>query len=53
MESMFNNFCFDKTVDYLNLIALQASTEQLDIVSTPLNDGYVMESKTDFAIKSY
>ena len=46
MESMFNNFCFDKTVDYLNLIALQASTEQLDIVSTPLNDGSVIESKT-------
>ena len=37
---MFNDFYFDKTVDILNLAALQAIAEQLDIVSIPLNDGY-------------
>ena len=39
MESMFNDFYFDKTVDSLNLMALEASTEQLDVVPAPFNDG--------------
>ena len=47
IESMFNGFHFDKTVDSLNRMALQASTEQLNVVSIPLNDGSVIESKTD------
>ena len=50
---MFNDFCFDKTVDSLNLMALQASTEQLDIVSTPLNDGSLIESKTNLDTNPY
>ena len=47
MKSMFNDFYFDKAVDFLNLMALKASTEQLDVVSIPLNDGSAIESKTD------
>ena len=53
MESVFNDFYFDKTVDSLNLMAIQASTEHLDIVSTPLNDGSAIESKTDLGINPY
>ena len=54
MESMFNDFYFDNTVDdSLNLMALQASTEQLDIVTTPLTDGSVIESKTDLDTNPY
>ena len=53
MESMFNDVYFDKTVDSLNLMPLQASTEQLDVVSTPLNDGSVIDSKTDLDINPY
>ena len=45
---MFTGFYFDKTVDSLNLITLQASTKQLNVVSIPLiNDGAIIESKTD------
>ena len=47
MESMFNDFYFDKTVDSLSLMALQARNEQLDVVSIPLNDGPVIEAKVD------
>ena len=53
VESMFNDFYFDKTVDSLNIMALQASTEQLDIVSAPLNDGSVIEPKTDLDNNPY
>ena len=53
MKSMFNDFCFDKIVDSLNPMALQASTDQLDIVSIPLNDGSVIGSKTDLDTNPY
>ena len=47
MESMFNEFYFDKTVDALSLAAFQASAEQLDVISVPLNNGSATESKAD------
>ena len=53
MESMFNDFYFDKTVDSLNLMTLQASTKQLDVILIPLNGGSVIESKTDLGNNPY
>ena len=50
IEPIFNDFYFDKTVDSLNRMVLQASTEQLDVVSIPLNDGCPIESKADLDI---
>ena len=47
MESMFNDFYFDKTADTLSLAAFQAGAEQLDIIPIPLNDGSAIESKAD------
>ena len=46
VESMFNDFYFDKTVNSLNLAAFQASTKQLDIVSIPLDDESAIEPKS-------
>ena len=50
---MFNDFYFDKTLDSLNLMALQSSTEQLNIVSILLNDGSDIESKADLDNNPY
>ena len=47
MEFMFNDFYFDKSVDSLNPMAVQASTEKLNVVSIRLNDGSAMEPKAD------
>ena len=46
VESVFNTFYFDKTVNSLNLAAFQASTKQLDIVSIPLDDESAIEPKS-------
>ena len=50
---MFNDFYFDKTVDSLNLMTLQASTKQLDVVSILLKDRPTIESKADLDNNPY
>ena len=37
MESMFHDYYFDRTIESLNLIALQDNTEHLNTVSNPLS----------------
>ena len=53
IESTFNDFYFDTTVDSLNLMALQANAEQLNVVSIPFNDGAVIESEADLDNNPY
>ena len=53
MESMFNDFYFNKTVDALSLAAFQASAEQIDVISIPLNNGSATESKADLGNNPY
>ena len=47
MEFIFNDYYFDKTADSLHLATFQASTDQLNIISIPFDDGSVIEFKTD------